>query len=75
MNYNHNDEECFCLYCGLSNNSNTNDMCEYCYDDLSISYFCYLCNSYYNYIDISNVCPIYIEKSNIIKKWFKKYFN
>ena len=48
-------------------------MCEYCYDDNSISYYCYLCNNTYNYHNIKNPCIIYINASNLIKKFFKYY--
>lgn len=73
--YLHDDTECFCYYCGNSNQTNNNELCNYCYDDESLRYFCYLCSNYYNYHQIDNYCIIYINASNIIKKFFKKYFN
>ncbi len=71
--YTHDDTECFCTYCGNTNLLNDHEMCEYCYDDNSISYYCYLCNNTYNYHNIKNPCIIYINASNLIKKFFKYY--
>jgi len=73
FNYQHDDSECFCNHCGNNNYLNDDEMCNYCYDDLSLLYYCYICNNYYNYEKILNICPKYIQASNIIKKWFKKY--
>jgi hypothetical protein len=72
MNYNHDDSECFCRVCGNSSIDNKNeDMCKYCYDDSKLLYYCILCNNYFNYINIENVCYKYIESVNIIKRFFK----
>lgn len=70
--YNHDNNECFCNYCG-NNSLNNNEMCKYCYDDFNIIYHCYICNKYYNYINIEKTCNKFIKSSNIIKKFFKQY--
>lgn len=70
-NFDHNSDECFCYECGNNSLYNTFDMCDYCYDDNNLIYYCYLCNGYYNYNEINNICDIYINSSNIIKKYLK----
>lgn len=72
MNYKHDSSECFCQECG--NNSldhNINEMCDMCYDDNNLLYFCYLCQDYFNYTDINNICIKYIESANKIKNFIK----
>lgn len=71
MNYYHNDEECFCYECGNNSLYLNIEMCNYCYDDTNLVYFCYLCNGYYNYLEINNICKKYIISANIIKKYLK----
>jgi hypothetical protein len=72
-NYTHDDTECFCIHCGNNSQLIKDEMCEYCYDDLSLRYYCYTCNNYYNYQQIINLCPTYIDAINKIKKFLKKH--
>lgn len=72
-NYLHDNTECFCIYCGNNSQLNYTEMCNYCYDDLSLTYYCYICNNYYNYSDINEICSKYITANNIIKKYVKAY--
>ncbi len=74
MDYTHDSNECFCLYCGNNSLDQFNeDMCEKCYDDNNIRYYCYICNNYYKYTYINNICIKYILSANIIKKFIKKH--
>lgn len=72
-NYLHDDTECFCIHCGNNNLLNNDEMCNYCYDDLSLRYYCYICNNYYNYENIEKICIKYTNASNIIKNFIKYY--
>jgi hypothetical protein len=72
MNYNHDNSECFCQACGNNSlNECINEMCDLCYDDENLLYFCYLCEHYYNYKDIENICKKYIDSINKIKRFIK----
>jgi hypothetical protein len=67
----------YCKYCNNNDNllNNTN-MCEYCYDDLSLESICNKCdNKYnlYNYNSKPKICNYYIKNINKIKKNIKKY--
>jgi len=73
--YSHDDTECFCIDCGNNSLNAENEMCEKCYDDNNLRYFCYNCNNYYNYLDINNICHIYIQSANKIKKQFVIFTN
>lgn len=76
MEYNHDDNECFCQMCGNNSLDNSiNEMCELCYDDNSLVYFCYLCQNYYNCNDINNICVKYIYSANVIKKNIKNWIS
>ena len=76
MNYTyvHYNTECFCVECGNNSLNTDQDMSDdCCYNDDNIRYFCYLCNNYYNYNDINNICITYVNASNIIKRFYNFY--
>ena len=73
--YLHDDTECFCFECGNNSLNAEHEMCEKCYDDNNLRYFCYYCNNYYNYLEINNICNIYIQSANKIKKQFLIFKN
>lgn len=70
--YYHNSDECFCYYCGNNSLDNNTEMCEFCYDDNNLIYFCYQCSKYCKYNNINNICSYYNHAANIIIKLFKK---
>lgn len=73
-NYNHDDTECFCQECGNNSLNLESEMCNDCYNDDNILYYCYICNNYYNYINIEKICNKYIQSANIIKQYYIKYY-
>jgi len=73
--FNCNDHNLYCHYCNNSPNSD-NEMCEYCFDDMSIKFQCCLCDNiyyYYNYYSNPSVCNSFVNKSNTIKQYIKRY--
>jgi len=66
----------YCLYCNNNTNNNNEEMCNYCYDDMSLKFECKLCKThyyYYNYSSNPTVCYKYINSINLIKKLLKRY--
>jgi hypothetical protein len=68
--------ELYCPYCNNNSFLEDREMCDYCYDDMSLKFECVLCKTHHYYNDYDNnptICFKYINSMNLIKKSIKHY--
>jgi 1-deoxy-D-xylulose 5-phosphate reductoisomerase len=73
LNYYHKHSEVYCNHCGYDQFDIFNDnYCEFCMHDITIYFTCGLCLETYNIYENMEICQIYYDNANIIKKFLKK---
>lgn len=70
--YLHDASKCYCKRC-YNASYNNNVMCECCFDDNNILYYCNICDNIYNYVEIEHICIKYLLAVKTIEAFYLKY--